>query len=87
MIVDIHLVFYNVLIGPLIHVVGEGDGVLLRTSHHRDEEAMGVEVAHVRDRRIPLIQKVTFFDEQPCNFLFMCQHIRRRTTILQQLDI
>ena len=56
-------------------------------SHHRDTEAMGVEIAHVHDRRIPLVERVAFFDEQSSSFLIKCRHVLQRTALLQRLDI
>ena len=74
-ITDIHPVFGHMPIGPLIQVVGEGDGVLLKISHHRNAEVEGVEIAHVHYRRIPLVERVTFSNKQPGNFLIRCRHI------------
>ena len=48
-------------IRPHNHVVGEGDEVLLITSPHRDEEVVGVDIAHVYDRRIHLDHKGLHF--------------------------
>ena len=87
MIVDIHPIFRHTSIEPLIHVVGEGDGVLLRTSHHWDAEDVGIEIEHVRDRRIPLVERVAFSNEQLNSFLIKCQRVRRRTGLLQRLDL
>ena len=75
------------LIGPLIQVAREGDEVLLKTSHHWDAKDVRVEIAHVRDRRIPLVERVAFPDKQLGSSLIRCGSVHRWTTPLQQLDI
>ena len=47
----------------------------------------GVEIAHVRDRRIPLVKRVAFSGKQSGSFLIRYRHVRRRTASLQWLDI
>ena len=75
------------LIGPLIQVAGEGDGVLFRTSHHRDTEDVRVEIVYVCDRIIPHVERAAFFDEQLGSFLIRCWSIPHRIALLQRLDI
>ena len=48
-IADEYPVFGQALEGLSIQIAGEGDGVILSTSHHRYSEKSGVEVAHVCD--------------------------------------
>ena len=55
-IADGHPVFDHALEGLPLHVAGERDRILLNTSHYRHPEKGKVKVAHVRDRRLPLVQ-------------------------------
>ena len=56
MVTDAHPVFSHALKGLSIHEVGEGDTVLLNMSHHLNLEKSGVEIAHVRNRGVPLVE-------------------------------
>ena len=48
---------------------------------------MGVEITHVRDWRIPIVERVAFSNDQPSSFLIKCRSVCRRTIPLQRLDI
>ena len=56
MVTYVHPVLGHALVGPLIQVDGEGDGVSLPTSHCRYTEAMRVKIVHARDKRVPLVE-------------------------------
>ena len=56
-IVDEDPVFDHALEGLLIQVAGKRDRTLLRTSHHRHPKESRVEVKHVRNRRLPLVEE------------------------------
>ena len=56
-------------------------------SHHRDAGDVRVKIVHMCDRRIPLVERVTFPNKQPGSFLIRFRHVRHRTAPLQQLDI
>ena len=56
MVVDAHLVFNHPLEGLSIHKAKEGDRVLLSTSHHRHSEKSGVEIVHVHNRGVHLVE-------------------------------
>ena len=59
MIADEHPVFGHALEGLPIHVAGKRDEILLNMSRHRHLEKSGVEVAHVRNRRLSLIERAS----------------------------
>ena len=48
---------------------------------------MGVEIAHVRDWRIPIVERVAFSNDQPSSFLIKCRSVCRGMIPLQRLDI
>ena len=54
MVANKHLVLSHKLVGFLIHVAGEGNGVLLTTSCHWYSEEIGVELVHMCGRRVLL---------------------------------
>ena len=56
MVADVHPIFSHPLERLFIHQVGKGDRVLLRTSHHRHLEKSGVEIAHMCDGGVPLVE-------------------------------
>ena len=78
MITHIHSVLIHVLVGPLIQVDREGDGVFLPTSHHQYEEALRVKIAYVRDGRVPLVEGHPVVNECPGSFLVKSRCIHRR---------
>ena len=56
MVTDAHPVFSHALEGFSIHEAEEGDNVLLSMSHHWHLEKSGVEIAHMRNRGVPLVE-------------------------------
>ena len=60
-----HPVFSNVLVGLPIQIACIGDGILLGTSHHWYPEKSGVEIAHVCDRRVLLVEGTLMVDDFP----------------------
>ena len=56
MVTDAHPVFSHALKELSIHEAGEGDTVLLSTSHNQHSEKSGVEIAHVRNKGVPLVE-------------------------------
>ena len=64
-IADEHPIFGLALEGLLVHVAGKRDGILLSTSSHRHPEKSGVEVVHVRERRLPLVEGAPTVNDLP----------------------
>ena len=56
MVAHIHPIHDRALVRPLIQVNGEGDGLFLPASHHKNAEAVRVKIMHVRNGRVPLIE-------------------------------
>ena len=56
MVADAHSVFSHGLEGLSIYVAGERDRVLLSMGHQPHSENSGVEIAHVRNRGVPIIE-------------------------------
>ena len=54
-VADEHPVFGHALEGLPIQIAGERDEVLLSTSHHQYLEKSGVEVTHVCEKILPLV--------------------------------
>ena len=50
------------LVGFSIHIVGEGNGILFKKSHHRYSKVGGVEFVHISDKSVPLIEGVPTVD-------------------------
>ena len=65
MVANIHPVFSHMLVGFLIHVIGEGDGILLSMSHHRYSEVIRVEFVHMWDRRVPFVKGISMVNNWP----------------------
>ena len=65
MITDEHPFFSHELEGLPVYVAGEWDGILLSTSLHRHPEKSGVEVTHVYDQRLPLIEGAPTINDLP----------------------
>ena len=59
MVANKHPVLSHTLVRFLIHIVGEGNEILFNTSHHRYSEEIGIELAHMRSRRVPLVKWVS----------------------------
>ena len=62
MIAKVHSVFSHALIEIFIKIVGERDGVLFRKCHHRYAKAGEVEVTHISDRSVPLVEGIPVVD-------------------------
>ena len=60
---DEHPFFGYRLEGLLIHVDGEHDGILLCASCHRYSKIIRIEVAHVRDKRLRLVEGAPTVDD------------------------
>ena len=56
MVAHVHFILNHTQVGLFIQIIGEGDIVLLCKRHHWYPMADGVEVAHVSDKSIPLIE-------------------------------
>ena len=87
MIAPIDPILGHALVGPLIQVDEEGDGVFLHTSHHRNAEAVGVKIAHVRDGKVPLVEGPPVVNECSGNFLIKSMRILQRPGPLHWLNI
>ena len=64
MVVHVHSILDQVLVGIIVQIVGEGDRVLFRKCHHRYAMAGGVKVAHINDRSIPLVEGASTVDDR-----------------------
>ena len=56
MVTNAHPIFSHELKELSIHEVEEEDIVLLSTSHYQHSEKSGVEIAHVCNRGVPLVE-------------------------------
>ena len=65
MVADVHPVFGHALKGLSFQVAGEGDGLLLGTSHHWYSEKIGVEVVHADDQGLPLVKGAPVVNDFP----------------------
>ena len=75
---DKHPVFGHVLEGLPIHVARKQDGILLNMSRHRPLEKSGVEVAHVSDRRLPLVEGAPTVNDFPSALWARSHYVYRR---------
>ena len=87
MIADEHPVFGHKLEGLFIQVVRKRDGVLLITSYHRHLEESGVEVAHVRNRKLPLVKGALMVNDFLGALWAMSHYVRRRMDPLSRGNI
>ena len=62
MIAKVHSIFSHELVGLFIQIAGEGNGVLFRKCHHLYAKAGGVEVSHISDRSVPLVEGIPAVD-------------------------
>ena len=53
-----HLVLSHMLVGFLIHVAEEGNGILLSTNRHWYSEEIGVEFGQMCGKKVPLVKGV-----------------------------
>ena len=74
MVAHIHPVLSHALVGPLIKVDGEGDGVFLPASHRRYVETVRVKIEHVHDRRVPLVEGPRVINKQPEKILIFLKN-------------
>ena len=58
MVMNIHPIFSQALVGLFIQIAREGDEILFRKSHHGYPKVGGVEFAHVSNGSFPLIEGV-----------------------------
>ena len=77
MVADEHSFFNHRLEGLLIYVDKERDGILLFTSCHKYLEIIGIEVAHVRYRRLCLVEGAPAVDDFQSTLWIRGHHIRR----------
>ena len=87
MVTYIHLVLGHALVGPLIQVNEEGDGVFFLTSHCRYAEAVRVKITHVHKERVSLVKGHLVVNESPSSFLIRSRHILRSLSPLHWLDV
>ena len=64
MVVDVHPIFNHQLERLFVHKAGEGDRVLLGTIHHRHSKKSRVEIVHVRNGGIPLVEGSPLVDNR-----------------------
>ena len=69
MVAHIHPVLDHALVGPLIQVDREGDGVFLLSSQCWYEEDVRVKVTHMRYGRVPLVEWPPIVNEGSGSFL------------------
>ena len=77
-IADKYPVFGHAFAGLAIHVVGKQDGILLNTSRHRHSEKSRVEVVHVRNRRLSLVERAPIVNDFPSALWSRSHGVRRR---------
>ena len=63
MIANEHPVLGHTLEGLLIQVAKKRDGILLNTSCRRHPKESRVEVAHVRDGRLPIVERASMIND------------------------
>ena len=63
MVANMHPVLGHTLVGLFILVAGEGNGIFFKESHHKYSKIGGVELAHIGDRSVPLIEGVPMIDD------------------------
>ena len=56
MVANRHPVLSHTLVGFLVHIAGEGNGILFRTGHHQYSEEIGVEFVHMCGRKVPILK-------------------------------
>ena len=61
-VADVQPIFRHLLEGLFVHQAEEGDRILLGMSHHLHSEKSGVEIAHVRNEGVPLIEESPLVD-------------------------
>ena len=77
-ITDEHPVFGRALEGLPIQVAGERDGILLSTSRRWHPKKSRVEVAHVLNRKLPLVEGALMVDDFLSALWAMSHCIRQR---------
>ena len=87
MVVHIHPTLGYALVRPLIQVDGEGDGVFLPTSHLLYAEVVRVNIMHLLDGRVPLVEGPPVVNECRGSFLIRSWHILRRPSPHHRLSI
>ena len=87
MVVHIHPTLGYALVRPLIQVDGEGDGVFLPTSHLLYAEVVRVNIVHLLDGRVPLVEGPPVVNECRGSFLIRSWHILRRPSPHHRLSI
>ena len=58
MVTNIDSIFNHNLVGFFIHIAGEGNGIFFRKSHHRYSKVGEVELLHIGDKSVPLVEGV-----------------------------
>ena len=64
MVAHMNSVLIHIQVGLFVQITREGDGVLLYKCHHWYSMADGVEVMHVCDRSIPLVEGTPAVDDR-----------------------
>ena len=77
MVTDKHLVLGHRLEGLLIHVDGERDGILLYASRHSCSEIIRIEVVHMCNRRLHLVEGAPAMDDLPSTLGIRGNHVRQ----------
>ena len=77
MVTNEHLVFSHRQEGLLIHVDEEYDGILLCASRHKYSEIIGIEVTHVRNRRLHLVEGASAIDDFQSTLWIRGHHARQ----------
>ena len=58
MVANRHPVLSHTLVGFLVHIDGEGNGILFRTGRHQYSEKIRVEFVHMCGRKFPIVKRV-----------------------------
>ena len=86
-IMDKHPIFNHTLEGLPIHIAGKWDGVLLNTSRHQSLEKSGIEVLHVRERRLPLVKGVPTINDLSGSLWTRSQCVHQRMDPLLRQNV
>ena len=78
MVAHVHSILGHALVGLIVQIAGEGNGVLFLKRHHRYAMDGGVKVAHVSNRSIPLVEGAPMVDDRLGGIRTQYRRARRR---------
>ena len=86
MVTHVHSILRHVQVRLFVQITREGDGVLLYKRHHWYPMVGEVEVAHVSDRSIPMVERAPMIDDLLTGIGTRDRRDRRRLLPLHQDD-